>query len=119
MDIDTTNQAKKRTTSSTKLKAQLLALDGMEPCHSLILKWEQISSSHPEKKNASLTLSGVCKIVTNFNILTLQMYGKKYLSQKKNTRNKYLSTQPFAQVKGNRVIQILNWMVLLGIKEKF
>ena len=79
MDIDTTNQAKKRTTSSTKLKAQLLALDGMEPCHSLILKWEQISSSHPEKKNASLTLSGVCKIVTNFNILTLQMCGKKYL----------------------------------------
>ena len=58
MDIDTTNQAKKRTTSSTKLKAQLLALDGMEPCHSLILKWEQISSSHPEKK-MHLSLSQV------------------------------------------------------------
>ena len=80
MDIDTTNQAKKRTTSSTKLKAQLLALDGMELClHTLILKRERKSSSHPEKKNASLTLSGVCKIVTNFNILTLQMCGKKYL----------------------------------------
>ena len=51
MVTDTTNHAKKRTTHIVrKLNAQLLALDGMEPCrHTLILKWEQKSSCHPEK----------------------------------------------------------------------